>query len=143
MIDAKVPNEGCEQYAKAIAADAARSTWKVHLWTDLLPLHSEAGIILSDFVEASFPGYAPADCIPWDSTTFGGVGESFLPGPTVEFEQTDDAPPQVILGYFMSRNDGGTRKLLNWVQIPEPFTFRRRGDHLAVAATVAAFYVLR
>jgi hypothetical protein len=92
--------------------------------------------LAGSYTAATFPGYAPHVLTLSDWTLF--PGDENEPGraesPVQSWVQTDEAPTELVYGYFVTRADTGE---LRWAErwgAPAPFAMAHAGDHIEMAA---------
>lgn len=110
----------------------AYTAW-YHLYTN--PLTPNAASVLTDFVEASFGGYAPLRSVGWtDALVVGDVPTAYADA--LVFACTVSGSPQSIYGYYVTQ--GKTGGLL-WAQSRDagPVVITNVGDSLDVLPTLS------
>jgi len=102
-------------------------TW-IHLYTnDLTPY---AGTVLTDFVEASFPGYAPVQVKTW-SVAMLQDGRAVTVSDPRTWTLPSAIPAVEVFGYFVTQGKSGA---LLWVErrTAGPIIMQNAGDQATV-----------
>ncbi len=121
--------------AKALI-DALKATGQ---WLDALTLHLfvapttlRAGLVLTDLVEPTFPGYAPVALSAWGADWLDSAGNAGITAPSIQFTCTGAADDS-IKGYYLTAGTGGSLALRHAELFPGgPIGIARAGDGLIV-----------
>lgn len=93
-----------------------------------------AGAPAGEYLEADFPGYAPAvlDGRAWAVSDGPAAVAEYA---RVAFERSSDGPAQTVRGYYLTRARSGR---VAWAeQLASPADLARAGDAVAVAPRVS------
>lgn len=91
------PKQGTLPVADALASPYLDACAVALYKNDYIPV---IGSVLGDFVEATFPGYAPQDINISNPAFLNGQGAAELDADLVTFTQTA-GPAQLVYGYFV------------------------------------------